>query len=177
MTPSEKPASLSAEALARAEKAFDAIKTGETASLRREEKRRPSVDVLFSHSEAGFSEADCADGDAGADDDRAAAPDDGWRTRQGLSRYADRRDIEFVLHEVERVEAERLRAKAEAEKAAAAAAAQEAAAEAAAREELEAAEAVPLKKERRGGSQLRGAEAKSSSEGKSSGRRRSAVAV
>ena len=35
-----------------------------------------------------------------------AAPDDGWRTRQGLSRYADRRDIEFVLHEVERVEAE-----------------------------------------------------------------------
>ena len=57
MTPSEKPASLSAEALARAEKAFDAIKTGETASLRREEKRRPSVDVLFSHSEAGFSEA------------------------------------------------------------------------------------------------------------------------
>ena len=33
----------------------------------------------------------------------AAAPDDGWRTRQGLSRYADRRDIEFVLHEVERL--------------------------------------------------------------------------
>ena len=31
---------------------------------------------------------------------------DEWKTRGGLSRFCDRRDIEFVLHEVERVEAE-----------------------------------------------------------------------